>query len=415
MIEKLIIDNNHEQALIFYEKKLEDNPDDYEAWNNRAIALGYLGRHEEALTSYNKAIQINPNASEVWHSQGWELVNLGRNEEAITSFHKVLEISPDNNSAWYNLGVTLVNLGRYEEAIPPFNTALKLSPDKYEAWHNQGWSLVNIGRYEEAINSFDMALQLNPDVNEAWHVRGIALANVGRYEDAIRSYIKALLINPLAYGAWYNQGTALAKIGRYEEAILSLFQAIQIKPQEDFLWNGIEALLFAIKEHFKSLGEVESRTIIIQAYENGIRILDRIGDYKRLLKFSFQLGKSLLEIGNYTEAIENLQVCEQISQELNDIPTLALTLFDLARLYHLTGRLEQSRLYFKDSLRLFRRLQDPEKIAAATLSLGNLEMQIGKTPQALTHLKEAETYYQSQNNSDRLHEINYLLQILQAA
>jgi tetratricopeptide (TPR) repeat protein len=347
VIEKLTTDYNHEQALISYEKKLQDNPDDYEAWNNRGIALGYLGRHEEALASYNKAIQINPNKSEVWHTQGWELVNLGRNEEAITCFHKVLEISPDNHSAWYNLGVTLVNLGRYEEAILSFYTALKLSPDKYEAWHNHG----------------------------------IALAN----------------------------------IGRYEEAILSLFQAIRIKPQENFLWNGIEALLFAIKEQFKSLGEVESRSIVIQAYENGIRILEQIGDHKRLLKFSFQLGKALLEIGNYTEAIKNLQVCEQVSQKLNDIPTLALTFFDLARLYHLTGRLEQSRLYFKDSLRLFRRLQDPEKIAAATLSLGNLEMQIGKIPQALTHLKEAETYYQSQNNSDRLQEINYLLQILQAA
>jgi tetratricopeptide (TPR) repeat protein len=156
-------------------------------------------------------------------------------------------------------------------------------------------------------------------------------------------------------------------------------------------------------------------TLVIQAYKDGIRILEQIGDQQRFLRFSYQLGKVLLEIGNYTEAIENFQVCEQISQKLNDIPTLALTLFDLARLYHLTGRLEQSRLYFKDSLRLFRRLQDNEKIAAATLALGRLEMLTGKISQALTHLKEAETYYQSQDNSDRLQEANYLLQILQAA
>ena len=123
----------------------------------------------------------------------------------------------------------------------------------------------------------------------------------------------------------------------------------------------------------------------------------------------------LFELGNYTEAIENLKICEQIFLKLNDISSLALTLYDLARLYHLTGRLEQARLYFKDSLRLFRRLQDPEKIAAATLALGHLEMLTGNLSQSLTHLKEVETYYQSQNNSDRIQEVNHLLQILQAA
>ena len=45
MIEKLITDNNHEQALSFYEKKLQDNPNDYEAWYNRGIALRVLGRY----------------------------------------------------------------------------------------------------------------------------------------------------------------------------------------------------------------------------------------------------------------------------------------------------------------------------------------------------------------------------------
>jgi len=54
-------------------------------------------------------------------------------------------------------------------------------------------------------------------------------------------------------------------------------------------------------------------------------------------------------------------------------------------------------------------------VASVTTALGNLEIQIGKISQACSHLKEAQTYYQEKNNSERLEEINYLLKILQSA
>jgi tetratricopeptide (TPR) repeat protein len=207
----------------------------------------------------------------------------------------------------------------------------------------------------------------------------------------------------------------LGALDKNEEAIASIFQSLEIKQDEQLLWDIVERFLDITREKLKSSGQIENIHLIIQAYKNGIEILKHIGNQKNLLQFSYQLGRALFELGDYTEAIVNFQTCEQIAQELNDIPNLALTLFQLARLYHLIGRLEQSRLYFKDSLRLFRRLDDSEKSAAATLALGNLEMQIGKLPEALIHLKAAEDYYQSEGNSERLEEVNYLLKILQVA
>jgi tetratricopeptide (TPR) repeat protein len=446
--------NEYEDAIATFDNAVRINPDDPSAWFSRGIALNNLGRYEEAIASYEKALQLDPDNRQTWYNigntllitgnhkeallywkiagcievlklrpddhdawykQGVALGNLVRDNEAISSFDKSLQIKPDFPEAWYNRGVALANLDRYDEAIASFDKALEINPDDYETWHNRGTVLGNFGSPKEAIASYDKALEIKPDLHEALIGQGTELAYLGRYEEAISSYNKATQLNPNLPQAWVGQFIVLLNLERYEEAIASLLQALQIKPDEDLLWDTIEILLPSMKEGFKSSGKVESIQIVIQAYKKGIKILEEIGDRERLLKFYYQLGKALFEFGNYTEAIKNLQVCEQISQELKDIPALALTLFDLARLYHLTGRLEQARLYFKDSLRLFTRLQEPEKIAAATLALGNLEMQIDKIPQALIHLKEAEDYYQVQNNSERLEEINYLLKILQVA
>ena len=35
-------------------------PDDHQAWYNRGIALGNLGRLDEAIASFDKALQLKP-------------------------------------------------------------------------------------------------------------------------------------------------------------------------------------------------------------------------------------------------------------------------------------------------------------------------------------------------------------------
>ncbi len=91
---------------------------------------------------------------------------------------------------------------------------------------------------------------------------------------------------------------------------------------------------------------------------------------------------------------------------------LALTFFELARLYHRIHRLEKARLYFKDTLRLFRRLEEQDSIADVMTELGNLELQLGQIQSARTHLEEAREYYQGKNNQERIEQIEWLLSLL---
>ena len=41
----------------------------HEAWYNRGIALGNLGRFEEAIASYDRAIKINSNSANAYYNK----------------------------------------------------------------------------------------------------------------------------------------------------------------------------------------------------------------------------------------------------------------------------------------------------------------------------------------------------------
>ena len=122
---------------------------------------------------------------------------------------------------------------------------------------------------------------------------------------------------------------------------------------------------------------------------------------------------SIENLGNYQIAIEHLQSAyEHLLANNNDMGLLAQTMFEIARCFHQTGCLEQAKIYFKDSIRLYQRLEQPTQIAAATSALGNLELQMGLLDDARLHLQTALEFYQAAGSLERVESIQELQQYL---
>lgn len=109
--------NTPEEKIIWYQRAIDLNPNDVDAYNNLGCFLNELGRNKEAIEKYQKAIDLNPNDDIVYSNFGNALSDLGRNKEAIENHKKAIELNPKNNLAYNNLGDTFNILGRYEEAI----------------------------------------------------------------------------------------------------------------------------------------------------------------------------------------------------------------------------------------------------------------------------------------------------------
>jgi tetratricopeptide (TPR) repeat protein len=122
---------------------------------------------------------------------------------------------------------------------------------------------------------------------------------------------------------------------------------------------------------------------------------------------------SIETLRNYQVATEHLQSAyEHLLANNNDTGLLAQTMFELARCFHHTGCLGQAKIYFKDSIRLYQRLEQPTQVAAVTSALGNLELQMGAIDDARIHLQSALEFYQAAGNLDRVASIRELQQCL---
>ena len=62
--------------------------------NNKGISLDNLGKYNEAIEYYDKALEIDPENAEALNNKGVALDDLGKYNEAIEYYDKVLEIDP---------------------------------------------------------------------------------------------------------------------------------------------------------------------------------------------------------------------------------------------------------------------------------------------------------------------------------
>jgi tetratricopeptide (TPR) repeat protein len=128
--------SDYEQALKYFEKAIEMNPNNDFAWGDRGLMLDKLDRRDEAIESFSKALMIDPSNSITWHDKGLTLIKSNRLEESIECFDKAIELNGKYAKAWYNRGRALALLGNESEGQKSLDTAKKLDPMLYTKLKN---------------------------------------------------------------------------------------------------------------------------------------------------------------------------------------------------------------------------------------------------------------------------------------
>ena len=118
-----------DDPLAFFERRVEDHPDDLAARLDLAHRYLDAGRTEDALSEYAVALRMDPDDAEALAHVGIILYQAGRSQDALRSVERALSTDPRYPEALFFRGVILLRgLERPQEAITAFQTYLDAAP-----------------------------------------------------------------------------------------------------------------------------------------------------------------------------------------------------------------------------------------------------------------------------------------------
>jgi tetratricopeptide (TPR) repeat protein len=130
--------------------------------NNLGLALQLEGSVDEAVKYYYKALEIDPNHAKTHNNLANALRSQGKIDQAINHYNLALKAFPDFAEAHNNLGSTLLSQGKIEQAISHFRRALQAKPDYVNAHNNLANILLKQGNLNKAIEHYRLALKIEP-------------------------------------------------------------------------------------------------------------------------------------------------------------------------------------------------------------------------------------------------------------
>jgi serine/threonine protein kinase len=151
-----------------------------EAWEiyNRAFSLANMGEYEAAVRQYDRSLEQEPANADAWNNKGVCLRKMGKIAEAVTCFEQAVDLNPEHGAAHINLGTTLRVMGKYREALVWLEKYTKFDPMNETGWLNKALAEERLGFVGDAVESYRVFLALPPS----------ALA---RYAQHAREYIES--------------------------------------------------------------------------------------------------------------------------------------------------------------------------------------------------------------------------------
>jgi len=242
--------------LTLWSDTIRKSPHKARPYAGRGNAYGRKGDLDQAILDYNRAIENRPYYIEAYSNRGSAYAQKGDLDRALLDFSKAIEGKPDYADAYSNRGSVYAQKGDLGKAISDYSKVLEISPYCAEAYNGRGSAYARKGDLDRAILDCTKAIEIKPDYAGAYYNRGLAYRSKGDLDRAISDYSKVLEINPCSSEAYNGRGTAYAQKGDLERALLDCTKAIEIKPDYVEAYSNRAVMYFEKKEYAKSWEDV---------------------------------------------------------------------------------------------------------------------------------------------------------------
>ncbi len=288
-----------DQAINWYGKCIELEPDNPLPYSNMGVALQSRGDHEAAAKCYGRAIAVAPDYVEAHFNLGVLHQEQGHMDQALIQYEKTIAIKPDHSQAHLNSGVIHQGRGNLQLARQCYQHAIASDPDHAKAHYNLGNIFRAENRFNDAIDCFRAAIASDPDYGDAHYNLGNAARKSGDFEEAAACYRRAIAIKPDHFEALGNLGATLHELGRLDAAIQTYKRSLESKSDSPVTLNNIGVV-------YQDQGRFSDAAT---AYRKSLALAP--GDIEALSN----LGAALQEQGNLEEAMAQYQRAIDIDPE----------------------------------------------------------------------------------------------------
>jgi len=189
-----------------------------------------LGNFEQALRFYSKVLEFNPQNAAAWAGQVRMLIELGEFREAKLWADKALERFPQSAELLAAKAVALARTGDLQAALAFSDASIEERGDTPYIWLARGDVLL--ARKEQRANyCFEKALMLAPaDWFIAWLAARVRFY-YGQFVLAMKLLQQAVEWNPGHFWLWFELGRCQQAVHLFGPAENSFQQARQLNPQ----------------------------------------------------------------------------------------------------------------------------------------------------------------------------------------
>lgn len=182
------------EKLIDEVLKIKDN---YQpALRDKSLVLYYRGKPDEALIFINKAIQLNKNDYIALNILGLIYSALKQDIKAEKVFNISIKLNPQYSPSYNNLGKCYQNLKKYDLALLNFKKSYNLNNDFSEAINNLANIYIANSKYKKGIEFYKKALKKGKKISIILYNIGAAYSYLKDFKTAEKYYLDSLKLNP---------------------------------------------------------------------------------------------------------------------------------------------------------------------------------------------------------------------------
>jgi tetratricopeptide (TPR) repeat protein len=199
-----------ETAIPYFSQRIEQNPKDVLAYNQRAILWKDKKDYDKALADYDHAIRLDPKQGVHFHNRGAMWAARQQHEKSLADFDEALRLKPNYLLSLRLRGQSYLALKEYDNAIADFDKAIEINPKFAGLFYDRGNTWAAKKDDAKALADFTQAIRLDPKEAPPFRARALAFLRSKDYPKALADFVEAIRVNPKYAQAHADQAWLLA-------------------------------------------------------------------------------------------------------------------------------------------------------------------------------------------------------------